>query len=58
MVGLSHADTIGQCSIFGLCILGVGGGGHRRVEYVQDLVALGDAWRCHLSGECCKDNQG
>ena len=56
-MGLSHADTIGQCSIFGLCILGVGGG-HRRVEYVQDLVALGDAWRCHLSGECCKDNQG
>ena len=23
-----------------------------------DLVALDDAWLCHLLGECCKDNQG
>ena len=33
-------------------------GGHRRVEYLQALVALGDAWLHHLLGECCKDNEG
>ena len=27
--------------------------GHRRVEYVRTLVALGDAWLRHLFGECC-----
>ena len=31
-------------------------GGHRRVEYVRALVALGDAWLRHLFGECSKDN--
>ena len=31
-------------------------GGHRRVEYVLALVALGDAWLSHLFGECGKDN--
>ena len=31
-------------------------GGHRRVEYVLTLVALGDVWLRHLFGECCKDN--
>ena len=31
-------------------------GGHRRVEYVLALVALVDAWLCHLFGECGKDN--
>ena len=31
-------------------------GGHRRVEYVRVLVALGDAWLRHLFGECGKDN--
>ena len=27
-------------------------GDHRRVDYVQALVALDDAWLCHLFGEC------
>ena len=31
-------------------------GGHRRVECVRALVALGDAWLCHLFGEYGKDN--
>ena len=31
-------------------------GGHRIVEYVWALVALGDAWLCHLFSECCEDN--
>ena len=33
-------------------------GGHRRVEYMLALVALGDAWLHHLFSECYKDNQG
>ena len=31
-------------------------GAHRRMGYVQALVALGHAWLRHLFGECCKDN--
>ena len=27
-------------------------GGHRRVEYVQDLVGLDGVWLCHLFGGC------
>ena len=33
-------------------------GDHRRVEYMQGLVALDHVWLHHLFGECCKDNQG
>ena len=33
-------------------------GDHRRVEYVQALVALGDGWLRHLFSECCNDKQG
>ena len=31
-------------------------GGHRRVEYVRALVALGDAWLRRRFGKHCKDN--
>ena len=31
-------------------------GDHRRVECTRALVALGDAWLCHLFSEYGKDN--
>ena len=30
--------------------------GHRKVDYVQALVTLGDSWLRHLFCECCEDN--
>ena len=31
-------------------------GHHKRVECVRPLVALGDAWLCHVFGEYGKEN--
>ena len=49
---LSHADTIGRIA----CWTYVPWGGHRRVEYVRALVALGDARLHHLFDDCGKNN--
>ena len=39
-----------------VCWACVSWGGRRKVEYVRASVALGDAWLCHLFGECCEDS--
>ena len=45
-MGLSHAGTIGKSGILGLWTLE----GHRRVEYVHNLVGLDGVWLRNLFG--------